>query len=306
MEFGKLPNVEGVDFSLPPDPEHNAAVLGSLPNTNAPVLYIGPTGYNMRPWLGKWYPPGTSEKRFLNYYAKQFNTIEFNTTHYRIPDCSTVDRWREAVPTDFRFCPKIPQTISHAHDLGLSGSEMPLFCEAVQRFGPVLGCCFIQLPPQFIPREVNVLARFLESFSPKIPLAVEVRNAAFFQGGTEAEAYFALLEKMDIATVITDVAGRRDVCHCRLSNGVAMIRFVGNAVGGELHPTDRDRVRQWAGRLRDWFGAGLREAYFFTHQPDNLLAPELAAYCWEIFHEAMPNVTMRGPRPVGGRQGSLF
>jgi uncharacterized protein YecE (DUF72 family) len=306
MDFGKLPSIAGVDFSLPPDPERNAAVLDGLEKPVAPALYIGPTGYNMRPWLGKWYPPGAPEKRFLNHYAEQFNTIEFNTTHYRIPDYGTVDRWREAVPADFRFCPKIPQTVSHARDLGLSGNEMPLFCEAVKRLAPVLGCCFIQLPPQFIPRDANVLARFLEFFSPKIPLAVEVRNAAFFQGGKEAEAYFALLEKMGVATVITDVAGRRDVCHCRLSNGTAMIRFVGNAVDGDLHPTDRDRVREWAGRLRDWFSAGLHEAYFFTHEPDNLLGPELTAFCWEIFREAMPNVKMRGPKPVGGQQGSLF
>ncbi|MFM8488243.1 MAG: hypothetical protein ACKOCH_18070 [Bacteroidota bacterium] len=51
---------------------------------------------------------------------------------------------------------------------------------------------------------------------------------------------------------------------------------------------------------------GLESAYFFTHEPDNLLAPELAAFAWQTFAAAMPDVGMRGPKEVGGQQGSLF
>lgn len=302
MDFGKLPSVQNVDFRLPPEPPQNAGLLPSLPKISQPTLYIGPTGYNMKPWVGKWYPPGAKEKDFLRHYAAQFNTIEFNATHYRMPDWATVDRWREDVPNDFRFCPKVPQSISHDRDLGLAGSEMPIFCEAIQRLGVAMGCCFVQLPPHFIPRDLNVLARFLENFSKKIPLSVEVRHAAFFQKTSEAEVLFRLLEKHDVAAVITDVAGRRDVCHLRLTNARTLIRFVGNG----LLPSDYARVEEWAERLKTWFQDGLHEAYFFTHEPDNLLGPELAAFCAETFSRAMPNVALRGPKPVAGQQGTLF
>ncbi len=302
MDFGKLPSVDQVDFQLPAEPAQNAGVLAILQKPSNPTLYLGPTGYNMKPWVGKWYPPGARESDFLRHYAAQFNTIEFNTTHYRIPDEATVERWAEAVPLDFRFCPKIPQSISHARDLGLSGSEMPVFCTAIQRLGPKMGCCFIQLPPHFIPRELNVLARFLDYFSKKIPLAVEVRNPAFFQNTAGGEAFFELLEKHSVAAVITDVAGRRDVCHLRLTNARTLIRFVGNG----LHPSDYSRVEAWAERLKTWFDHGLQEAYFFTHEPDNLLAPELTAFCAEIFRQALPAITLRGPKPVAGQQGKLF
>ncbi len=302
MDFGKLPSVDKVDFRLPPEPPQNAGVLASLPKPARPSLYIGPTGYNMKPWVGKWYPPGAREKDFLRHYAAQFNTIEFNTTHYRIPDWATVERWREEVPGDFRFCPKIPQSISHARDLGLSGAEMSIFCEAIQRLEGRIGCCFMQLPPHFIPRELNVLARFLENFSKKIPLAVEVRHPDFFQNATAADHFFNLLQKHNTAAVITDVAGRRDVCHLRLTNARTLIRFVGN----DLHPSDYTRVREWAERLKIWFENGLHEAYFFAHEPDNLLAPELTAFCVETFGLAMPGVVLRGPKPVAGQQGTLF
>ena len=303
MEFGKLPDISRVDFTLPPDPPQNAEVLAALPKTaSAPAIYLGATGYNMKPWVGSWYPAGTKDKDHLRHYGTQFATIEHNTTHYRIPDEATVARWREETPPDFRFCPKIPQTISHARDLGLSGGQIRLFCDVIAGLEEKLGCCFLQVPPYFSTRDLAVLARFLDVFPKDIPLAVEVRHESFFEPTMAAEDFFQLLQSQNIAAVVTDVAGRRDVCHLRLTGGKVLVRFVGN----NLHPTDYTRIRDWAERLADWCAAGLREAYFFTHEPDNLLAPDLAAFCAEVFSEKIPGAAVRGPRKVGGVQGSLF
>lgn len=302
MDFGKLLSVESVDFALPANPPQNETLLAALPTATTPMLYIGATGYNMKAWAGQWYPAGTKDRDFLAQYGKQFNTIEHNTTHYRIPDEATVARWREETPVDFRFCPKIPQTISHARDLGLSGGQIELFCNMIAGLEEKLGCCFLQLPPYFSVRDINLLARFLEQFPASIPLAVEVRHESFFQPAVQAEDYFQLLQQHHIATVITDVAGRRDVCHMRLTGARVLIRFVGNA----LHPTDYTRIEDWSRRAKDWTARGLRELYFFTHEPDNLLAPELAAYTAEAFKTQMPGAQLRGPKPAGGQQGTLF
>jgi len=302
MDFGKLPNVEKVPFDLPPDPQQNQSLLAQLPACNSPSIYIGPTGYNMKPWVGKWYPPGAKDKHFLRHYGEQFNTIEHNTTHYRIPDMATVARWRDETPADFRFCPKIPQSISHAPNLGLHSTETRVFCEAISELGEKLGCCFMQLPPGFGPRDIVVLDKFLESFPKTIPLAIEVRHPLFFKAGVESEQFFELLTAHHCPAVITDVAGRRDVCHLRLTAEKTLIRFVGNG----LHPSDYTRVQDWAQRLKTWFDAGLQEAYFFAHEPDNLLAPELAQYCVEVFAAMMPSVSLRGPKMVSGQQGTLF
>lgn len=303
MEFGKLSNIEQVNFFLPPDPAGNNFLLERYTKAS-PHLYIGPTGYNMKPWNGKWYPVGTKDKDFLKCYGKQFNTIEHNTTHYRIPDEATVERWREDTPPDFRFCPKVPQSLSHARDLGISSPELRIFFDRMYDFGDRMGCCFLQLPPYFEPKYLPVLSRFLEKWPAHSPLAVEVRHDAFFNNSEWSNAYFDLLEKHQTVAVITDVAGRRDVCHCRLTAPVTMIRFVGN----NLHPTDYSRVDAWAERLRLWTEQGLHTAYFFTHEPDNLLAPELAEYTTSAFQKAMPEAILRGPTPVitPGVQGLLF
>jgi uncharacterized protein YecE (DUF72 family) len=302
MDFGKLPSVDGLDLSLPPDGPHAPGVLHTPATPDIPRLYIGATGYNMKAWVGTWYPPGSRDREFLRHYGAQFNTIEHNTTHYRIPDLDTVQRWRSETPDDFRFCPKIPQTISHSRDLGLNGPEIQIFCEQITGLGPKNGCCFMQLPPHVGPASTALLRRFFRQWPSNTPLALEMRHPDFFNGNPAAEEVFDLLQEHHISTVITDVAGRRDVLHMRLTTPVAMVRFVGNG----LHPSDYTRIRDWAQRLRDWCAQGLQTVYFFTHEPDNLLAPELAAFCTDTFREYMPQALLRGPRPVGGVQGTLF
>jgi uncharacterized protein YecE (DUF72 family) len=302
MKFAKLLSVDHVDFSLPPEPPQNEEVLAALVRPDTQHIYIGGTGYNVKHWVGSLYPFGAKDKDFLRYYGTQFNTIEHNTTHYRIPDAATVARWREETPADFRYCPKIPQTISHARDLGIYSGLIPVFCEAVKGLDEKLGCCFMQLPPHFSTRDLPLLQRFFDRWDRQIPLAVEARHESFFEPTVESETFFQLLQENNVATVITDVAGRRDVCHMRLTNRHVLVRFVGN----ELHPSDYERIQMWAERLKFWLESGLHNVYFFTHEPDDVLVPELAEFTLKTFSEAMPGIVLRGPKKVAGQQGSLF
>ncbi|MEZ4961392.1 MAG: DUF72 domain-containing protein [Saprospiraceae bacterium] len=305
MEFGKLPKIEEVDFSLPPDPAGNAVVLAhqpQTPNHKPPRLYIGATGWSMKEWVGKIYPKGTKPPEMLRHYTRQFNTIELNSTHYHIPDHYTVLHWHDEAAADFRFCPKVLQRISHSRDLGVNGPLIEQFCEALSGLYSKLGPCFIQLPPYFGADRLPVLEEFLKKFS--LPLAVEVRNESWFTNKQNFNRLSDLLEKYETSTVITDVAGRRDVCHMRLTSSKVLVRFVGN----NLHPTDYSRIDEWTGRLGKWFGEGLSEAYFFTHEPDNLLAPDLAAYLFEKT-KTIERIETRGPDidgPNTGEQLSLF
>ena len=305
MEFGKLTDVSNVDFRLPPDPAYNLKILeqqraaGGAP---PPHLYIGATGWSMPQWVGSWYPAGTRSKDFLPAYGRQFNTIELNTTHYRIPTPDTVARWYEQTPADFRFCPKVPQSISHSRDLGRNGPDLPAFTEAIAGLRDKMGCCFAQLPPYFNPESFDVLERFLDAWPRTLPLAVEVRHRDWFADPEAGEALFTALEARGVAAVLTDVAGRRDVLHLRLTAPRTVVRFVGNG----LHPTDYSRIDEWVARLAAW---ALPEVYFFTHEPDNLQAPELAHYLTSRAQQ-YTNAVTRGPSPprpdTTGEQMALF
>jgi len=305
MKFGKLPDISAVDFSLPTDaPGTKESIATSALDNQSLHFYTGCTGWGMPEWVGKVYPKGTRAKDFLYHYSRQFNTIELNTTHYRIPDHQTIKRWYDLSAADFKFCPKIPQSISHSRSLGLGGEQIPAFCEAIQGLEEKLGCCFMQLPPYFGPDKLPQLATFVSAFPNHIPLAIEVRHEAWFNDPQQAQALFDLLAEHQMAIVLTDVAGRRDVLHMRLTNSTAMVRFVGN----DLVPSDYTRIDDWVDRSLQWQKAGLQEIYFFTHEPDNIKAPELADYL--ATHLANKDaIKTRGPvfYPSNeGEQMSLF
>ena len=304
MDFGRLSDLRYVDFRLPPDHPDTAAVLArARPAAPAPPgVYVGCPIWTNKAWLGSYFPAGIKEADYLPYYARQFNSIELNTTHYRIPDAPTVRRWREAVPPAFRFCPKLPQSISHERQLYNADDLTLTFCRAIGELGERLGRAFLQLPPHFGPESLSRLERYLLDFPPGVPLAVELRHPAWFADAGLLASVAALLEALDKTLVISDVAGRRDVLAMRLTTPVAFVRFNGHG----LVPSDYQRADAWAARLAEWLAAGLHAAYFFVHQKDILHSPVWARYFLERLHQltglavAPPRVI---PQPV---QGSLF
>ena len=212
----------------------------------------------------------------LGHYGRHFNCVELNPSFYHTPTVETVSRWRDQVPAGFHFCPKLPKAISHADDLTHAARlNLPTFLRAAHAFGPTLGPVFMQLPPEFGPERLDELETFLNLLPNTLSLHVEFRNEAWFQADSSplSEAC-TMLAQFGVGTVITDVAGRRDVCHMQLSTPSALIRFVGNA----LHATDYTRADAWVDRLTHWLAHGVGRIYFLIHQPDEVMAPEFAHY----------------------------
>ncbi len=306
MKFGKVANIDDVDFRLQDDPAANARIWKKMAATPQPStrMYLGCTGWSMKEWVGKVYPKGTPAREYLTVYGEQFNTIELNTTHYRIPSPEQVRKWLDQTPADFRFCPKVPQTISHSRDLGTGGPPLAQFSHAMDLMGERLGCCFIQLPPYFGHDRLRLLEQFLKGWPAHHPLAVEVRHESWFDQPDHFRDFLELLQQYGKAAVITDVAGRRDVAHMGVTAPVTMIRFVGNG----LHPTDYQRIDAWIRRLKTWSEGGVNEVYFFPHEPDNILAPELTQYVAEQVGK-WTSFVYRGPTLINddaGEQMSLF
>ncbi len=273
MKFGKLPSIQDVDFSLPPLNERSLARLGGKP-ADTFQAFVGISRWASKEWLGHIYPTGTKQADYLKFYAKAFNTIELNSTHYRIPTPEQVIKWREQTGPEFRFCPKIPQVISHYRKLVNVEEELHAFLEAISHFEDKLGCSFVQLHESFSPALFSNLEDFFSNWSAEFPLAVEFRHPDWFDNQQLIPEILDLLESNGISTVITDVAGRRDVSHTSLSTATAMIRLVGN----ELHESDFDRSEAWLKRIKVWQENGLKNLYFFPHQPGDRMASDFGDY----------------------------
>lgn len=292
MEFGKLNDISDFHFYLPNDrPETLSLLRGAARQIeNLPQIYIGCTGWSMKEWISWVYPKGCKSKDYLYHYSRQFNTIEMNTTHYRIPSNADVEKWRRESADDFRFAPKMLQTVSHSKNLGYGTGLTTQFCEAIQGLEEKLGVCFMQMPPHFRFADLGIFEKYISKFPKTIPLAIEIRHEEWFSNEFYFKTLFDMLEYHAVSTVITDVAGRRDVLHQRLTTPSVVIRFVGN----NLHKTDYSRIDEWVERLKKWFAMGLKEVYFFTHEPDNIQAPILAKNLHDKIKENFEAI-LRGP-----------
>lgn len=300
MKFGKLENIEGVDFKLPTDHPNNSNLSKELIRTAPSNFHIGCTSWTTKEWKGKVYPEKTKAADFLLAYGRQFNTIELNTTHYRIPKPEYVQKWVDQTPADFKFCPKLLQLISHSRDLGMGTNRIKEFCNVISLFEDKLGMCFIQLPPYFGIDRLPILESFLKVFPAELPLAVELRHESFYQSKDNLAKTIDLLIKYKRTFLITDVAGRRDILHMALTSSSTMVRFVGN----NLHETDYSRMDEWVMKLNSWKAYGLKSVYFFPHEPDNIFAPEISQY---LSHRLKKddNFKVRGPKLIE-QQKSLF
>jgi len=273
MDFGKVPNVDEADFTFPPDHPANKKILNKKDFINTKV-YVGCAKWGRKEWVGKIYPPKTKEKDFLSHYVKQYNCIELNTTHYRIYKAEVIEGWRDLAGPEFKFCPKFYQQISHRKRLKDCEKITEIFYNSIFNFKNNLGDCFLQLPPNFAPKNFEILKKYLEQL-PKSPhVCVEFRHPDWFNDKGVFDETFSMLNELNIGSVITDTAGRRDVLHMRLSNKTAFIRFVGN----NLHASDFKRIDDWVKRLKKWMRAGLDTVYFMMHMHDEKDSPELTAY----------------------------
>jgi uncharacterized protein YecE (DUF72 family) len=145
-------------------------------------LYIGTSAFTAAGWEGTFYPEGTKSADFLRYYAQHFNSVEVDSTFYRIPSASTVQGCASKTPEGFIFAAKIPQVITHEKVLVDCDTEFKQFVEVMDNLGEKLGPLLFQFgyfnKKAFIG-VTDFLAR-LKPFLKRLPkdhkFAVEIRN----------------------------------------------------------------------------------------------------------------------------------
>ncbi|MEM7382357.1 MAG: DUF72 domain-containing protein, partial [Bacteroidota bacterium] len=237
-------------------------------------LYVGCAKWN-RQDLKNFYPRGTKDE--LEYYATQFNSIELNATFYRIFPAETYEKWYDKTPEGFKFFPKIVNNVSHLRRL--NDHVYPILDEylaVTSLLREKLGTIFLQLHNNFGPKNWDRVVRFVEYWPKEFSLAMEFRHTDWFNDAKVSQELYHLLEENNIANILVDTAGRRDLMHMRLTNNEAFVRYV-----GANHPTDYDRLDDWTERLKDWKAQGLRNIHFFVHQNMELASPLLSAHLIE-------------------------
>lgn len=275
MDFGKIETTEltNIDLTLPPDHEGTTRVLKNQKSKINTKVFVGCAKWGRKDWVGKIYPQKTKEADFLDHYARRFNCIELNATFYRMPTAKQTSVWATKVGEGFIFAPKFTQRITHFKRLKGAEEATTAFLKGVSGLGEHLGPLFLQLAPNFPPKNFEVLRDYVQSLPADIHLFVELRHPQWFEKDN-FDSVFDMLEQHHAGSIITDATGRRDCVHMRLTTPEAFIRFVGNG----LHPTDYTRLDDWVQRIKSWMEQGIETVYFFMHQHEELHSPELCRY----------------------------
>ena len=71
---------------------------------------MGTSGWSYPSWRPGFYPEGLQPAGFLGFYAERFDTVELNSTGYRLPSADQFRRWADAVPDGFEFAVKFTLT----------------------------------------------------------------------------------------------------------------------------------------------------------------------------------------------------
>ena len=109
-------------------------------------LYLGTSSWTAAGWETAIYPPKTKKENFLSFYAGRFNSVEIDSTFYRIPTAKTVQQWRERTPDNFVFAAKPRQSITHEKCLVGADADLNEFLGVMDLLGPKLGPLLIQMP----------------------------------------------------------------------------------------------------------------------------------------------------------------
>jgi len=279
MKFGQVANPEDVDLSIPADHADTAKVLARSKAKDL-TIYVGCAKWNKTDLKG-FYPKGVKDE--LAYYSTQFNCIELNATFYRLFPISTYEKWYETVPENFKFFPKLEQSISHFRRLKDVDEIVDNNVAHMSHLREKLGMPFLQLHNNFAPKDIDRIEAFVENWKQyKMPLAIECRHTSWFNDGEIAHRLYRLFEKNKITNVLVDTAGRRDLMHMRLTTPTAFIRWV-----GANHESDRGRLDEWVERIADWKEQGLKELNFFVHQNIEKESPLLSAHFIEKLNKKL-------------------
>ncbi|MEO5682730.1 MAG: DUF72 domain-containing protein [Chitinophagaceae bacterium] len=299
MEFGRvaLQELDKIDFSLPKEPAANKLVLTKT--IQKPLVYLGCAKWGRKEWIGKIYPKGTKDAQFLDHYVQHYNSIELNATHYKVYKPGEIAKWAaKAAGKDFKFCPKVTNSISHYSGFNNADLLTTSFLEGILAFGEQLGPIFLQVSEKYSPKQRYKLFAYLKTLPTDLQFFLEVRHPDWFAEKGIQKELFDTLRELNIGAVITDTAGRRDCAHMHLTVPKAFIRYVGNS----LHPTDYTRTDEWVQRIKYWLDHGLQELYFFMHMHDEALSPELTVSLVDKLNAAC-GLNLIKPKFI---QGDLF
>jgi uncharacterized protein YecE (DUF72 family) len=256
-------------------------------------VMAGTSGWQYRGWRGAFYPTGVPQRRWLEYYAEQFATVENNGTFYRLPARETFEAWRERVGGDFVMTVKASRYLTHVRRLRDPAEPVRRLMAAAGGLGGRLGPVLLQLPPD-LRADPGLLAECLRQFPPGVRLAVEPRHESWWTEETR------------------DVLASRNAALCWADRGgVALAPVWRTADWGylRLHEGDGDpwpryrvaTLNAWAERITAAWAADADVFVYFNNDQHCAAPHDAAAFAAAVTGRGRATARAWNPDPGSGR-----
>jgi uncharacterized protein YecE (DUF72 family) len=201
------------------------------------------------------YPKGVPARRWLEHYATLFDTVEVNSTFYRLAKPKAVAGWVEQTPPDFEFTVKSSRYLTHVRRLREVEQGIERFYDAIRPLAesPKMGPVLWQLPANF-KADPERLADLLERL-PAGRHAFEFREPGWF-----SDTVLSLLQAHGAALVIGDHPERPWQPHV-LTADWTFLRFHYGSRGRRGNYSETE-LREWGSRVRAMAEGADVYAYF--------------------------------------------
>jgi uncharacterized protein YecE (DUF72 family) len=222
-------------------------------------LHIGTSGWQYASWRGVLYPEKLPQRRWLEWYAQSFPTVENNSAFYRLPSPETFAGWRERTPPGFVMALKASRYLTHIRRLRDPSEPVQRLLTAAAGLGDRLGPVLIQLPPT-LTVETERLAECLRCFPADRRVAVEPRHDSWWT--TEVQD---LLARHGAALCWTDVLGKPRTRLWRTASWGYLRMHEGAA---RPWPSYGDQaLRSWSRRLAEAWSVADDVYVYFNNDP---------------------------------------
>ena len=211
-------------------------------------IHVGTMGWSYSFWKGNFYPETLTTKEFLTHYAKQFNTVEVESTFYRIPRAQSLKDWQAQTPENFVFSLKFPKVITHDKMLENCSEETSVFLERVRLLKEKLGALVLQFPSTFGIKHIPLLNNFLRTLPKEYHYVVEVRNRKLLN-----DKFYSVLKDNKVVLAWADSPLMPQISE--VTSDFIYIRWLGDPrhIKGNLGRIEVDRkaqIKAWAEKIK--------------------------------------------------------
>jgi uncharacterized protein YecE (DUF72 family) len=209
------------------------------------------------------FPPEHQASSRLTYYATLFNTIEVNSSFYKIPGTGTVARWASSVVNDFVFTFKLFKEVTHCKELNFSPSVVEEFIQTINSIREKKGCLLIQFPPSLRNEHIGQLDKLLSTVRAADPSNLWKVAAEFRFNGWYNPDVFDLLETSGAALVLHDIPKSATPMN-QVASQIVYVRFHGPTGNYRGSYTDAF-LHEYAEYITEWLSDGKEVFVYFNN-----------------------------------------